>query len=58
MSFKTTLGAAIAAGTISLGSIALADTPSGNTADDKALVTLTSGALQTQGMAMILSNAM
>lgn len=58
MSFKTILGAAIAASTISLGSIALADTSSGNTADDKALVTLTSGALQTQGMAMILSNAM
>lgn len=58
MSFKTILGAAIAAGTISLGSIALADASGGNAADDKALVTLTSDSLQTQGMAMILSNAM
>lgn len=58
MSFKTILGAAIAAGAMSLGSIALADNPDGDAADDKALVTLTSDSLQTQGMAMILSNAM
>lgn len=58
MSFKTTLGVAIAAGAMSLGSAALADNHGGDAAADKALVTLTSDSLETQGMAMILSNAM
>ncbi|MGM0534429.1 MAG: hypothetical protein ACQER5_00010 [Pseudomonadota bacterium] len=59
MSFKTTLGVAIAAGAMSLGSAALADNHGGDAdAGDKALVTLTSDSLETQGMAMILSNTM
>lgn len=58
MSFKTTLGVAIAAGAMSLGTAALADNHGGDEPEDRALVILTSDSLQTQGMAMILSNAM
>ncbi|WP_240036523.1 hypothetical protein [Halomonas urmiana] len=58
MSFKTTLGVAVAAGAMSLGTAALADNHGGDEPQDRALVILTSDSLQTQGMAMILSNAM
>ncbi|PMR73390.1 hypothetical protein C1H69_17690 [Billgrantia endophytica] len=43
---------------MALGGIAVADSHGRGEASDKALVILTSDSLQTQGMAMILSNAM
>ncbi|MEQ5801406.1 hypothetical protein [Halomonas sp. H10-9-1] len=63
MSIKTTLSAALAAGTLAAGGAALADShggeaEDGQAMDDKALMILTSGSLETQGMAMILANAM
>ncbi|WFM72197.1 hypothetical protein [Halomonas sp. CKK8] len=58
MSFKTTLGVAIAAGAMSLGTAALADNHGGDEPQDRALVILTSDSLQTQGMAMILTRNM
>ncbi|ERS87711.1 hypothetical protein [Halomonas sp. PBN3] len=63
MSIKTTLSAALAAGTLAFGAAALADNhggeaEEGKAMDDKALVILTSDSLETQGMAMILANAM
>lgn len=60
MSFKTTLTLAAAATAISLSGAALADSHGGDHAEyaDRALVILTSDSLQTQGMAMILANAM
>ncbi|MFY0991102.1 hypothetical protein [Halomonas sp. C05BenzN] len=53
---KTAILAAAAA--IGLSGAALADSHGGNAHEDRALVILTSDSLQTQGMAMILSNAM
>ncbi|WP_170293768.1 hypothetical protein [Halomonas alimentaria] len=63
MSFKTTLSVALATGAIAFGANALADNhggeaEEGKAMDDKALVILTSDSLETQGMAMILANAM
>lgn len=63
MSFKTTLTLAAAATAIGLSGSALAGSHGGgddahDDYADKALVILTSDSLKTQGMAMILSNAM
>ncbi|MCE9665883.1 hypothetical protein LY622_20860 [Halomonas sp. M5N1S17] len=61
MSIKTTLILAAAATAIGLSGTALADSHGADDhaqQDDKALVIVTSGSLQTQGMAMILANAM
>lgn len=58
MSIKTTLTLAAAATAISLSGAALADGHDHDHDDDQALVILTSDSLETQGMAMILSNAM
>lgn len=63
MSFKTTLSVVLATGAIAFGANALADNHGGEAegdkaAGDKALVVLTSNSLETQGMAMILANAM
>ncbi|WP_234286765.1 MULTISPECIES: hypothetical protein [Halomonadaceae] len=58
MTFKSSLVAAVAAGAMTWGALAMADSHGGGEMHDKALVILTSDSLQTQGMAMILSNAM
>ena len=61
MSFKTTLTLAAAATAIGLSGTALAASHGGDAHDnyaDKALFIVTSDSLQTQGMAMILANAM
>ncbi len=60
MSFKTTLTLAAAATAIGLSGAALADSHGDDHGDyaDKALFIVTSDSLQTQGMAMILANAM
>ncbi|TDN95921.1 MULTISPECIES: hypothetical protein [Halomonas] len=63
MTITKTLTLAAAAATIGLSGTALANShggeaEGGKAMDDKALVILTSDSLQTQGMAMILSNAM
>jgi predicted peroxiredoxin len=63
MSFKTTLTLAAAATAIGLSGSALADSHGGgddahDDYADKALFIVTSDSLQTQGMAMILANAM
>lgn len=60
MTIKTTLTLAAAATAIGLSGVALADSHGDDHAhdDDRALVIVTSDSLQTQGMAMILSNAM
>ncbi|MCA1769358.1 MAG: hypothetical protein LC652_05180 [Halomonas sp.] len=60
MSIKTTLTLAAAATALGLSGAALAASHGDDHDDDadRALVILTSGSLQTQGMAMILSNAM
>ena len=51
---NTILALAVATAAIGFSSFSMAD----NRAEDQALVILTSDSLQTQGMAMILSNAM
>lgn len=58
MTITKTLTLAAAAATIGLSGAAMADNHGGDEPQDKALVILTSDSLQTQGMAMILSNAM
>ncbi|MDT8879722.1 hypothetical protein RSO68_09575 [Halomonas saccharevitans] len=58
MTIKKTLTLAAAAATIGFAGAATADSHGGNMSKDQALVILTSDSLQTQGMAMILSNAM
>lgn len=61
MTITKTLTLAAAAAAIGLSGAAMADShggEGGKAMDDKALVILTSDSLQTQGMAMILSNAM
>ncbi|MFO8047160.1 MAG: hypothetical protein R6U30_14995 [Halomonas sp.] len=60
MSFKTTLTLAAAATAIGFSGAALAENHGDDSAHDtqRALVILTSDSLQTQGMVMILSNAM
>ena len=60
MTIKTTLTLTLAAATTAIGfsGLALADNHGGDEREDRALVILTSDSLQTQGMAMILSNAM
>ncbi|EWH02734.1 hypothetical protein [Halomonas sp. BC04] len=59
MSIKTTLTLAAAAAAIGLFGAALADSHGDDHAyADKALFIVTSGSLETQGMAMILANAM
>ena len=58
MNMKRTLAVTVAAGAMTLGGMAVADNDTSGESGDKALVILTSDSLQTQGMAMILSNAM
>ncbi len=59
MSIKTTLTLAAAAAAIGLSGVALADSHGDDHAyADKALFIVTSDSLETQGMAMILANAM
>lgn len=60
MTIKTTLTLALAAATTAMGfsDLAMADSHGAEETKDQALVILTSDSLQTQGMAMILSNAM
>ncbi|MDI5890922.1 hypothetical protein [Halomonas rhizosphaerae] len=58
MTITKTLTLAAAAAAIGCSGAAMADSHGGEEPQDQALVILTSGSLQTQGMAMILSNAM
>lgn len=58
MTITKTLTLTVAAATLGLAGATLADNHGGETPQDQALVILTSDSLQTQGMAMILSNAM
>ncbi len=58
MTITKTLTLAAAAAAIGLSGAATADSHGGEEPQDRALVILTSDSLQTQGMAMILSNAM
>ena len=58
MNFKATIRLTIMMMLISLSGHAIADNPSGDQRKDEALVILTSDSLQTQGMVMILANAM
>ena len=55
---NTILVLAVATAAIGFSSLPMADSHGRNEAEDQALVILTSDSLQTQGMAMILSNAM
>ncbi len=55
---NTILALATATATIGFSSDSMADNHESSAGEDQALVILTSGSLQTQGMAMILSNAM
>lgn len=58
MTITKTLTLTLTAAAIGLSGAALADNHGGDESKDQALVILTSDSLQTQGMAMILSNAM
>jgi hypothetical protein len=58
MTIKTTLALATAAAAIGLSGATMGDSHGGEAPQDRALVILTSDSLETQGMAMILSNAM
>lgn len=58
MTIKKRLTLAAAAAAIGFAGMAAADSHGGEAPQDQALVILTSDSLQTQGMAMILSNAM
>lgn len=58
MTIMKTLTLAAAAAAIGCSGAAMADSHGGEEPQDQALVILTSDSLQTQGMAMILSNAM
>ncbi|OJA07305.1 hypothetical protein QHL1GM_02145 [Halomonas sp. QHL1] len=55
---NTILTLAVATAAIGFSSFSMAESNGSNGAEDQALVILTSDSLQTQGMAMILSNAM
>ncbi|MGM0981993.1 MAG: hypothetical protein ACQEXG_01005 [Pseudomonadota bacterium] len=58
MTITKTLTLTVAAATLGLAGATMADNHGGEAPQDQALVILTSDSLQTQGMAMILSNAM
>lgn len=58
MAIKKRLTLAAAAATIGVSGMSAADSHDSETSQDQALVILTSDSLQTQGMAMILANAM